>query len=205
MTQQQVGAVILGAGFSRRFGSDKRLHELGGSSVAEITVNNYRAAFKNVRVVIRPEDDELANLLESFDVELLKSENAESGMGHSLSDGVTNLDWHWAFIALLDMPFIKRETLTSLQKPAKQTDPQIYKIIRARLNSDPKRATHPVGFHRSLFHELKRCTGEVGAKTVIQKYSSETHIIESEDNGLCLDIDKPSDLLLANQTRKSPS
>jgi len=194
LIQQQTGVVILAAGFSRRFGSDKRLHKLGDSSVAETTVNTYRAAFKNVRVVIRPEDDELAKLLESLDVELVKSENAQSGMGHSLSDGVTNLDWHWAFIALLDMPFIKIETLISLQKPAEHTDPQIYKVIRARLNSDPKRTTHPVGFHRSLFHELKRCTGEVGAKTVIQKYSSETHIIESEDNGLCLDIDKPSDL-----------
>jgi len=194
LIQQQTGVVILAAGFSRRFGSDKRLHKLGDSSVAETTVNTYRAAFKNVRVVIRPEDDDLANLLESLDVKLVKSENAQSGMGHSLSDGVTNLDWHWAFIALLDMPFIKIETLNSLQKPAEQTDPQIYKVIRARLNSDPKRTTHPVGFHRSLFHELKRCTGEVGAKTVIQKYSSETHIIESEDNGLCLDIDKPSDL-----------
>jgi len=194
LNQHKTGAVILGAGFSTRFGGDKRLHQLGDWSIAETTIKIYLKTFKNIRVVIRPEDDELDNLLQHFDIELFRSNNAASGMGHSLSDGITNLDWQWAFIALLDMPFIKSETLHSLIKSAEKANPQTHKIIRAHLNSTPGEATHPIGFHMSLFSELSKCSGDTGAKSIIQKYSNETLHIGFEDFGLCQDIDRPSDL-----------
>ena len=194
MRQQKTGTVILGAGFSTRFGADKRLHQLDGCSVAETTIKTYLKAFKNIRIVLRPEDDELANLLETFDVELLRSKNAVSGMGHSLSDGITNLDWQWAFIALLDMPFIKPETLRSLINSAEKANPQTHRIVRARLNSNPSQTAHPIGFHNSLFSELSNCSGDTGAKPIIRKYSSEIFDVEFEDLGLCQDIDRPTDL-----------
>ena len=194
MNQHKTGAVILGAGFSTRFGGDKRLHQLGDCSIAETTIKIYLKTFKNIRVVIRPEDDELGNLLQHFDVELFRSNNAASGMGHSLSDGITNLDWRWAFIALLDMPFIKSETLYSLIKSAEKANPQTHRVIRARLNSNPSQTAHPIGFHNSLFSELSKCSGDTGAKPIIQKYSSEIFDVEFEDLGLCQDIDRPTDL-----------
>ncbi len=205
LNPKKIGVVILGAGFSKRFGSDKRLHELGNFSVAETTAQIYCDSFKNTRIVVRPEDNELTNLLQSFDVELLSSKNAESGMGHSLADGMINLDWDWAFIALLDMPFIKRQTLNALIQSAEESDPLIHKIIRGHLNSNPDRATHPVGFHRSLFSELSKCSGDVGAKTIIEKYAAEIRLVDSEDAGLFLDIDQPADLATTIQTRTSPN
>ena len=48
----------------------------------------YSKVFDHIRVVIRPEDDRLADRLKNFNVELIKSENAKYGMGYSLSDGI---------------------------------------------------------------------------------------------------------------------
>ena len=122
MSNKIIGALILGAGYSRRFGSDKRLHNFEGSTVAETTVLAYSKVFDHIRVVIRPEDDRLADRLKNFNVELIKSENAKCGMGYSLSDGIVNIPTNWSFIGLLDMPYIKATTLKHLKKwPSMQT------------------------------------------------------------------------------------
>ena len=205
MIIQNAGAVILGAGFSRRFGTDKRLHALGNASVAETTVKTYQKSFKNLRVVIRTEDLELNNLLQSLNVEIITSENAKLGMGHSLSDGIRNLEWEWAFIALLDMPFVKPDSLKKLVQSTQQTKYQKYKIVRPRIESKPTRATHPVGFHKSLYPELGRSRGDNGAKSVLQQYRKETQFVELDDQGLWLDIDKPSDLEVLAQTDQWPN
>ena len=49
--------VLAGAGFSKRFGKDKRVTELGGNTLAGTTINLYQMAFERLRIVIRPEDE----------------------------------------------------------------------------------------------------------------------------------------------------
>ena len=61
-----IGAVILGAGFARRFGSDKRIHPFADSSVARVTLTRYLAVFAKVRVVVRTEDLELQSHLKDL-------------------------------------------------------------------------------------------------------------------------------------------
>ena len=95
MSNKIIGALILGAGYSRRFGSDKRLHKFEGSTVAETTVLTYSKVFDHIKVVVRPEDEPLVDRLKKFNVELIKSENAKYGMGHSLSDGIVGTPTHW--------------------------------------------------------------------------------------------------------------
>ena len=194
MSNQIIGAVILGAGYSRRFGSDKRLHDFGGSSIAETTVLTYSNVFDHIKVVIRPEDERLANRLKNFNVELIKSENAKYGMGHSLSDGIVDTPTHWSFIGLLDMPYIKATTLQKLKKMAIDADHTKIRIIRARYLAHPDWQTHPIGFHSSLYQELAETTGDQGARTILREHSQQTAQLDSNDIGLCKDIDTPSDL-----------
>ena len=194
MSNQIIGALILGAGYSRRFGSDKRLHNFGGSTVAETTVLAYSKVFDHVRVVIRPEDDSLVDRLKNFSVELIKSENAKYGMGYSLSDGIINTPTNWSFIGLLDMPYIKATTLQTLKKMAIDADHTKIRIIRARYLRRSDWQTHPIGFHSSLYQELAETTGDQGARTILREHSQLTAQLDSNDIGLCKDIDTPSDL-----------
>ena len=194
MSNKIIGALILGAGYSRRFGSDKRLHKFEGSTVAETTVLAYSKVFDHIRVVIRPEDDRLVDRLKNFNVELIKSENAKYGMGYSLSDGIVGTPTHWSFIGLLDMPYIKATTLQTLKKMAIDADHTKIRIIRARYLRRSDWQTHPIGFHSSLYQELAETTGDQGARTILREHSQLTAQLDSNDIGLCKDIDTPSDL-----------
>ena len=196
MSNKIIGALILGAGYSRRFGSDKRLHDFEGSSVAEVTLLTYSKVFDHLKVVIRPEDHRLVDRLKNFNVELIKSENAKHGMGHSLSDGIIDTPWHWTFIGLLDMPYIKATTLQTLKKMAIDADHTKIRIIRARYLAHSDWQTHPIGFHSSLYQELAETTGDQGARTILGAHSQQTAQLDSNDMGLCKDIDIPSDLTM---------
>ncbi len=187
------GAVILGAGFSRRFGSDKRLHCLHGQSVAECTVEKYVTAFDAVRVVIREDDHALRQKLARFAVEIVVADNAHLGMGHSLAAGFTGLTWDWAFVALLDMPFIATTTLIKLEQQAQHsTQPG---ILRPRLrHGRADMPAHPIGWHKTYFDELRNASGDVGAKAILQAHSCDIIDIYVDDEGIVKDIDQPGDL-----------
>ena len=194
MSNKIIGALILGAGYSRRFGSDKRLYNFEGSTVAETTVLTYSKVFDHIKVVIRPEDDCLVNRLKKFNVELIKSENAKYGMGHSLSDGINDTPTHWTFIGLLDMPYVKANTLRKLKQMAADANPSEIRIVRAQHLVHSDWQTHPIGFHKSLYDELAETTGDQGARNILRAHSQQTAQLDSDDIGLCKDIDRPSDL-----------
>ena len=154
----------------------------------------YSKVFDHIKVVIRPEDDRLVDRLKNFNVELIKSENAKYGMGYSLSDGIINTPTNWSFIGLLDMPYIKTTTLQTLKKMAIDADHTKIRIIRARYLAHSDWQTHPIGFHSSLYQKLAETTGDQGARNLLRAHSKQTAQLDSNDMGLCKDIDRPSDL-----------
>ena len=190
-----IGAVILGAGFSRRFGADKRLQPLLNSTVAEVTVGLYTQAFEQVRVVLRDDDDELREKLNGTGAQIISCDDAHLGMGHSLAAGFAGLEWQWAFVGLLDMPFLQPETLHQLIRTARQQ--QSRAIIRPRLRNPGADGTsygHPIGWHATYFEEIQRCQGDTGARQLLRKYADDILEIELGDPGILQDIDTPADL-----------
>lgn len=184
------GALILGAGFSRRFGADKRLAQLSGVSVAEITLQNYCRVFTEVRVVVKPEDTNLIRLIETLPVDIIRCSEAHHGMGHSLACGVRKLNWEYAFIGLLDMPFIKIETLNRLKQAALDAPPEA--IIQPRL-ADAS-VGHPVGWPRHYYPLLEELQGDQGARNLLERFQGKIKYVATEDTGIIRDIDRPADL-----------
>ena len=82
----------------------------GDSTVAETTLGRYAEVFDELRLVVRAEDEALAELAAPY-ATIIKTEQAHLGMGHSLAAGFEKLPWQWAFVGLLDMPFVKVATL----------------------------------------------------------------------------------------------
>ena len=185
----------MGAGFSRRFGTDKRLQAWRGSTVAEQTCDTYQQAFPALRVVIRPDDKVLRVKLARYTDDIVASQHAHLGMGHSLAAGIAGLDWDWAFVGLLDMPFVKVTTLLGLIEHARTLSAP--GIIRPRLRQPGKDGIpygHPIGWHRRYFDALCQCTGDSGARDLLNLYKADTLEVEVEDPGIVQDIDTPQDL-----------
>ena len=189
--------MLLGAGFARRFGSDKRLAPLGSSTVAETTLALYANVFDHLRLVVRDEDAALAQLAAPY-ANIIKTDKAHLGMGHSLAAAFQGLQWHWAFVGLLDMPFVQASTLHMLKQHAGVTDKP---IIRPKIRLSKSAPTaheaphgHPIGFHESVFSEVALAQGDVGARDVLRSYSDQIEDVLVSDGGIVQDIDHPADL-----------
>ncbi len=185
------GALLLAAGFSRRFGSDKRQHLLpDGTPLLLATLQKYDV-FENLAVVIRDPDDSPAQWLENraSPVRVIVAADAHLGMGHSLAAGVAAIaDWSYVLVGLADMPFVSSQTLLLLRSEMDtKTAPRIIVPTYAA------RRGHPVGFDATFFDELKTLQGDAGARDLLQRSASEVVEVPVEDPGILKDIDFPGD------------
>ena len=194
------GVVILAAGNSTRFGSDKRQFPLAdGRTMLQATLATYQAVFDQVFLVLKPNDApwgtaptrahltqkrvddgyRLANVQEVY------AQEAALGMGHSLAAGVQAArHLNYLFIALADMPHVQTATLERLRREL--TDTRC--IVQPEFQSTPG---HPVGFGSTYFNELQALTGDVGAKSVLHRHADRVRRVPVQDSGTVHDIDIP--------------
>ncbi|MEM7002154.1 MAG: nucleotidyltransferase family protein [Pseudomonadota bacterium] len=191
------GAILLAAGIGRRFGADKRLQEIDGRKIAQITTATYLSAFAHVRVVVRHVSDPLHDLLTN--VEMVVAPDAELGMGHSLRRGIQDVPWRYAFVGLMDMPWLQVATLQMLIARAKSQGWS--RIIRPRLqtteatNAASPPWGHPIGFPHELFGAMQLLQGDAGARQLLRSHQHLVTEVSTADPGVIKDIDTPADLL----------
>jgi molybdenum cofactor cytidylyltransferase len=188
------GAVLLAAGFSRRFGSVKLQARLpDGNTILQQCFNNILQATDNIIVVGRK--DLLANGVYQFlpaqpRIQLILCEDAESGMGHSLACAVKQLpeDWQSVLVCLGDMPLVRPDTLKNIIA-ASAGDTIVIPVWQSQRG-------HPVSFGRKYFAELADSQGDTGGRHIIRKYSRNIHELQTDDQGVVQDIDTPEALAL---------
>ncbi len=189
-----IGAIILAAGSSRRFGGDKRKATLpDGTMVIVQSVRNALAVFDEVLVVLRCDDQgfaaELSDLLDDDRVRTFCAPESEMGMGHSLANAAGEIgDWDGVFVFLADMPFIRAETLRLLKVEAEGNVDAIVVPVFEGMDG------HPVCFGRKYFSALGGLSGDRGAKAVLMANQESVIKVEVEDSGVVRDVDRPEDL-----------
>lgn len=182
--------VVIAAGRGRRFGSDKRRSPLGEEkTLLQRTLACYAPNFPRIFVALsaRADDDELARHLHGAGVQVLRSENADQGMGCTIADVVPFCKkTSKTLIALGDMPFISPDVLDRLV--ANSTERHIvYPSFRGRRG-------HPVIFGSAFYPDLGELRGDRGASSLIQANAEMCREIPVEDIGVLFDIDTPDDL-----------
>jgi molybdenum cofactor cytidylyltransferase len=194
--QHEGGAMILAAGFSRRFGHDKRLAPMpSGEPMMFATLARYQEAFANVAIVVRSDDTTLQASLRSgaSTVRIITTDRAGGGLGCSLADGVRAIaDWAYVFVALADMPFVNAATLVRLRE-SMTTAPAdgVGKIVQPRYGAH---GGHPVGFARTYFDQLRALDGDRGARSVLIEHRARVVNVDVDDEGVLRDVDAPADL-----------
>lgn len=183
-------ALVLAAGRSRRFGSDKRMALLPcGQTVLAATLARVLEVFDEVRVVLRPGDDPVQLAIDER-VGIIWAERADEGMGSSLAAGVCTLEDSPAkavAVLLGDMPWVQVQTLQRLKalSDAQQIVVPVHQGERG----------HPVLFGRHFWPALGCLQGDQGARNIVLGAGDACVHVQVADPGMLRDVDWATDIL----------
>jgi molybdenum cofactor cytidylyltransferase len=180
----KAGALVLAAGFSRRFGSDKRRYPIDGEPLLRRTVANVVAAGLPCRVCLRPGDGDLPLLLDLPGVEYIECADAAEGMGSTLAQGAAVCeDWEGVLVVLGDMPWVLPATLLAIRDAL-----AIDRIIQPEYRGRPGQ---PVGFGSHFYPQLRRLRGDRGGRDILSRHSPALVRLPVDDPGIHRDLDEP--------------
>jgi len=186
--------ILLAAGFSRRFGAaDKLMQTLpNGRLMAVAAAANLIEAIPLTIAVLRPDNKELADLLENAGLKIMFCNTQETQMADSLSAAVRysaqlDVSGDGFVIALADMPYIKPHTISAVARELKAGAAIVAPVFQGKRG-------HPVGFSAKYRHELEQLTGDEGARSILKRHADQIKLLECNDSGILTDIDTPEDL-----------
>ena len=189
-----IRGILLAAGYSKRFGSNKLLQALpagspqAGTPIALAAARPFLEVLPESIAVVRPRAQKLARILRDAGCNTVLCKNAGEGMGTSLAAGVRAApDADGWVVALADMPFVRPETIRAVAKTLQEG------ASIAAPSFQGKRG-HPVGFARRFYEELSSLRGDDGAREFLKQHPEWVTLLEVDDAGVLRDIDRPSDL-----------
>jgi len=193
MSKLPVG-ILLAAGKSQRFGSNKLLHPVTDNApMLLVSAQKLANVLPGSVAVINRELVPYTDQLEQLGLRVVVNEHADRGMGSSIACGVlASQDAPGWLIALADMPYIKTETIALLaNKLGNGAD-----IVAPLLNNrGEQRRGHPVGFSQRYKDELLALDDDVGARHVIANHKSELELVPTHDTGVTVDVDQEIDIV----------
>lgn len=184
----QIGAIVLAAGFSSRFGSVKLCARLrSGRTVLQQTLTNLRSTIPDVLVVTRPE---LLSRIQVDDAPVAVFPAAEQGMGATLAYGIQTacqtFQWDGCLVCLGDMPFIRPDTYLGL---AAALGPD--RIVLPYYEGRPG---NPAGFGSQFFEALTALGGDRGGRDLVRSNPEAVMKLAVDDPAVLEDIDTPEEL-----------
>jgi molybdenum cofactor cytidylyltransferase len=198
-----VAAVLVAAGGSRRFGTPKQLHRIGGRTLVRRSAETaWAAGFRPLVVVLGAFADEIAPELENVECSVVVNAGWEEGMGSSIRAGIARVRevapaCAAALILLGDQPAVSEPLLRTLAE-------------RFRLGPEPAVACRyggvlgpPAIFSASLFGALEALGGDEGARSLLR--SGLVPAAEIDFPAGALDIDTTEDGWGGPASGSSPS
>ena len=180
--------VLLAAGRGERFGDHKLLARLpNGTAIGVAAARNLIDALPDCVAVLRPGDEFLATLLAAEGLRIVVNPNADGGMGTSLARGVAAAEADGWVIALADMPVIRPATIQAVAEAIAAGAELAAPVFHGERG-------HPIGFARRFRAALTALDGDRGGRDILAQYSKELRLIEVEDPGVLVDIDREDDI-----------
>lgn len=159
-----IAAVVLAAGASRRFGTQKLLAPLRGRPLVRWAVENVLAApVDDVLVVVGRDGDRVRAALADLPVRFVVNARYDDGLSTSIRAGIGSLaaGSRAVLIALGDQPSVPRELYARLIEQYERTrKPVVVPIFQGGRGN-------PVLFDASLFEALLALDGDQGARELI--------------------------------------
>ena len=180
-----ISAILLGAGESKRMGFDKLSLPWGKKTVFERCLETLlRSKVQELVIVLGLRNKGVGNLLRGKNIKVVSNPHAEAGMSTSIRRGLQAIHPRsdGILIALGDQPFLKTRTINLLIRNFAQGKGGII------VPSFQGRRGHPVIFHKRYRKELLNLKGDVGGKSLLERYPRDVIIVPVKSEGVVKDI-----------------
>lgn len=181
-----IWAVVLAAGESRRMGTPKMLLPLRGKAMVEQVIMNIRnAGIKNILAVIGAEKEKLPMLLQKLSVNFCLNNNYREGMLSSVTCGLRNLPEEVQSIMIFpgDQPLISPVTISRLTEAYFTCGKGILIPVY-----DNKRG-HPLLFDAGYRKEIESLDTSESLRSLSSAHPDDVAEIETDDPGILKDFD----------------
>ena len=181
-----IWAIILAAGESKRMGLPKMLLSFNESTMIEKVLKNVsESKIDKISVVLGAEKDAIAEKIGKLRIKCCYNEKYREGMLSSVKCGFKNLpdDFKAAMVFQGDQPFI--------------ASPTINKVIEAYLSSkygiiipvyDGIRG-HPILIDRKYSSEIVKLSPEIGLRELTLRFNEDVLEVKTEELGILRDFD----------------
>ena len=180
----KISCLVLAAGLSSRMTiGNKLLLKIKSLTIVEKTINNlYDSNIDSYLIILGYQSNLLSKVLKNFKIPLIINESYKEGISSSIKKGISLIDprSNGVMICLADMPKITSKTYNILIEKFKKFYNSTTPLII--LPEYDGKTGNPVILSNHFFSELKKISGDIGAKYLIKKnkkYIKKVNITES--------------------------
>lgn len=188
----KIALIMLAAGNSRRFGSNKLLYEIDGKpmyrhileklAVVAEKLQEKKYCYKMITVVTQYEEIELE--ARALGAKVYINPHPDEGISSSLKIGLkANLDMDACLFTVSDQPWLTAETICRLIELLETSGKGIACV------SWEGKLGNPCIFTRKYYDELFLVTGDRGGKSVITAHRDDAAVLKVKDEKELTDMD----------------
>lgn len=177
----KIPIILLAAGGSKRMGQPKQLLPWENSTLIEYQIKKLLQTGNPLIIVLGSSAKEIISVIEKYQVKIASNTNWETGMGSSVATGMQKVIEEFpsakgVLFSLIDQPLIMLE---HIQKMLVSFNSGNQQIIASQAENGWLGV--PALYDAFYFDELRKLSGEQGAKTIIKKYPSKVSSVDAGD------------------------
>lgn len=184
-------AIVIAAGYSSRMGEFKPLLPIGElPAVTHVIRTLKEAGVRDIGVVTGHLRDRLSQVILSENVTEIYNPDYDKGMFSSILAGIryfanSGISLSGALLSPVDCPLVPTATIKEMLNVA------AFEVHRFIVPCYRGKKGHPLWIPEEAFREIESHDGHMGLKGVTSKYESEIIRLETEDEGVIMDMDTP--------------
>lgn len=189
----KIAFVMLAAGNSCRFGSNKLLYEIDGKPMYLLTLEKLKKASEKIpgsEILVVTQYEEIVKKAMEMKIPVFVNPHPEEGISLSMQIGLMSVrDTDACLFTVADQPWLETDTVVALTELFKNEKKG---MACTRWNGN---TGNPCIFGKKYYNELMKISGDKGGKKVIKKHPEDVAYLLVDDVRELQDVDVPDALL----------